>query len=99
MLNRSEFFTSYFLSLIIAYVYIVRLGHLAIGNDERDYFWENKILKSLSGKVEYRKIRRISIFSNFIYWFLKIGLRMKFFCCQGIFFMNFDFINECKNEF
>ena len=62
MLNRSEFFTCYFLSLIIAYVYVVRLGHLAIGNDERDYFWENKILKSLSGKVEYRKIRIISIF-------------------------------------
>ena len=65
MLNRSEFFTCYFWSLIIAYVYVVRLGHLAIGNDERDYFWENKILKSLSGKVEYRKIRRISIFLKF----------------------------------
>ena len=24
---------------------------------------------------------------------------MKFFCCQGIFFVNFDFKNGCKNEF
>ena len=25
--------------------------------------------------------------------------KMKFFWCQGIFFVNFDFINGCKNEF
>ena len=24
---------------------------------------------------------------------------MKFFGCQGFFFVNFDFKNECKNEF
>ena len=24
---------------------------------------------------------------------------MKFFSCQGIFFVNFDFKNGCKNEF
>ena len=24
---------------------------------------------------------------------------MKFFWCQGIFFVNFDFKNECENEF
>ena len=25
--------------------------------------------------------------------------KMKFFWCQGIFFVNFDFENVCKNEF
>ena len=25
--------------------------------------------------------------------------KMKFFWCQGIFVVNFDFINGCKNEF
>ena len=25
--------------------------------------------------------------------------KMKFFSCQGIFFVNFDFKNGCKNEF
>ena len=25
--------------------------------------------------------------------------KMKFFWCQGIFFVNFDFKNECKSEF
>ena len=25
--------------------------------------------------------------------------KIKFFRCQGIFFVNFDFKNECKNEF
>ena len=30
---------------------------------------------------------------------MRIWLQKWFFCCEGIFYMNFDFKNGCKNEY
>ena len=64
----------------------------------KQFIFSQNIVWRVNREIFFR--RCCDLFYINICWFMKIGLcKWNFFCVNWFFFINFDFKNECKNEF